>query len=338
MGLSADGRTGGEVHVAFTLVLAGGGARGFAHVGVLRGLEALGLRPSALVGVSMGAVVATTYAAREDWDAALCAMDTSGFPHPLHGPEDSESPPILRRAIEYIHAAWNLVSGWGAPPSAVQAGWEVLGELLGSTRLEELRPHVAVCATDLVTGRAVTLRRGPAEEAVFASAALAGVLPPVRSGDRLLADGAYSDVAPIDVARDFGHPAVIVVDPSQSSGTPRIDNGLQALMRATEICHLRHAELRMREADLVIRPDFGRTIDVLDFGARDECVDAGLRSVAREAAAIRHLLGAAAQGARPRLGAPEVQRHHPGDEVEHHDGAEDPEEVRAQRRRSGSHA
>jgi len=277
-------------HVPFGLVLAGGGARGFAHVGVLRALEEDGLRPSALVGVSMGAVVAATYAAREDWYDALVAVDTSDFPPPLHGDSDGEGPALLKRAVGYVHTAWNMITGWGAPPSVVETGRGILTSLLGSTPLEAGRTQVAVCATDLVTGRRVTMHTGSATDAVYASAALAGVLPPLTSGDQLLADGAYSDIAPIDVARGFGHPVVMVIDPSQSSHVTRVHNGLESVMRAMEICHLRHAELRMGEADLVIRPDFGRTIDVLDFDARAGCIIAGANAVTRQSRAIHELL------------------------------------------------
>jgi NTE family protein len=273
------------------MVLAGGGARGFAHVGALRALEADGLRPSALVGVSMGAVVSATYAARADWYEALLAMDTSAFPQPVHGDGGGEGPPLLTRAVGYVHTAWNMITSWGAPSSAVDAGWDVLDALVGSTTLEAGRIPVAVCATDLVTGRRVTMRTGSAADAVYASAALAGVLPPLPVGDQLLADGAYADLAPIDVARDFGYPVVMVIDPSQPAYGARIHNGLEAVMRAMEICHLRHAELRMRDADLVIRPDFGRAIDVLDFDARRECIAAGERAFARQRQAIHRLLG-----------------------------------------------
>lgn len=277
-------------HLPFTLVLSGGGARGFSHVGVLGALEEAGVRPSALVGVSMGAVVSTTYAMRTDWYEALLEMDTSGFPQPVHAESEEEERPLIRRALDYAHVAWNMVHGWGAPPSAVEAGRAVLARLLGPASLEDGRVPVAVCATDLTTGRRVTMRSGKASDAVYASAALAGVLPPFRRGDHLLADGAYSDIAPIDVARDFGHPVVIVVDPSQAWESAPVTNGLQSLMRATEICHLRHAELRMREADVVLRPDFGRSIDILDFDARYDCVEAGAEAVARNMATIRDAL------------------------------------------------
>jgi NTE family protein len=276
--------------LTFTLVLAGGGARGFAHAGVLRVLDRKGMSPSALVGVSMGAVVAATYASRTDWYDALLDIDAIGFPHPVHGDAANPERPGLLRAFEYVHTAWNMVTGWGAPGAALDAGRHVLSQLLGRSCLENGRVPVAVCATDLRTGHRTTLRSGLATEAVYASAALAGLLPPLWRNDQILADGAYADIAPIDVARGFGHPIVIVVDPGQSSGAPHIDNGLQAVMRAMEICHRRHAELRMREADLVIRPHFGRIINVLEFDALRECVAAGARAVRRNLGDISALL------------------------------------------------
>lgn len=278
-------------HAPFALVLAGGGARGFAHVGVLKAMEDAGLRPSALVGVSMGAIVSATYAVRTDWYGALMGMDTSGFPQPFHGEHRAEARLALKRAVGYVHTAWNMITGWGAPSSAIDAGRAVLGTLLGDARLEEGRIPVAVCATDLTTGRRVTLREGAAADAVYASAALAGVIPPLVRDGHLLADGAYADIAPIDVARAFGHPAVMVVDPGQASELAEVGNGLQSLMRAMEICHLRHGELRMREADLVIRPGFTRSINVLDFNARVECAAAGVEAVQRQRPDILRVLG-----------------------------------------------
>lgn len=277
-------------HVPFSLVLSGGGARGFAHVGVLQALAEDDLMPSALVGVSMGAVVAATFSAREDWLPKLMAMDTSGFPGPTHGNDHSAGTVGLARAVRYVHSAWNMLTGWGAPPSAVEAGKIVLDGLVGSLRLEGGRLPIAVCATDLLTGERVVLREGDAAPAIYASAALAGVLPPLAQDGLLLADGAYTDVAPIDVAREFGHPVVIVVDPSQPTEIANVGNGLQAIMRAMEICHLRHSSLRTSQADLVLRPEFPRAIDVLDFESRDDCVAAGAAAVVSARTRIHDLL------------------------------------------------
>jgi NTE family protein len=281
-----------DENVPFTLVLAGGGARGFAHAGVLRALEHAGLRPSALVGVSMGAIVAATYALREDWYSALLTIDTEAFPQ--EAPSAAEGNGIgtrLRAAVGKAHTAWNMLTGWGAPESVQEAGTAVLQSLLGTRTLEEGRVPVTVCATDLLSGSRVEISSGSAKEAVYASSALAGVLPPVETEGQLLVDGVYSDIAPVDIARAMNAPVVIAVDAGQSSGSGQeINNGLQAVLRAMEICHLRHSDLRMEEADFVVRPVFSRHIDVLDFGARRECVVAGVRAVRAATDNIRSLL------------------------------------------------
>lgn len=264
----------------FTLVLAGGGARGYAHVGVLRALQHIGLRPAGLVGVSMGAVIAATYTLREDWYEALLSVDLSGAASAGVGWRAAGKRSAgIRRAWSYAQTTWNMVTGWGAPEETAEAGRRALGELLGSGRLEEGRVPVTVCATDLRSGTRVELSSGPAADAAYASSALAGVLQPMEQGDFLLVDGVYADVAPVDVARRMGAAVVIVVDPSQGAGGESFTNGLQVVMRAMEVCHLTHAHLRIDAADLVLRPQFDSPIDVLDFDARRECVAAGIYAV-----------------------------------------------------------
>lgn len=277
----------------FTLVLSGGGARGFAHAGALRALEASGLRPAAVVGISMGAVVAATYALREDWYSALLAMDTRAFPRPFRADPGKRSVlrERIRRFLGYQRAIRGMVLGWGIGERALPAGARLLRTLTRGQNLENGRIPVAVCATELRTGTRVVLRSGSASQAVYASSALAGILPPLRRDGQLLCDGAYADIAPIDVARSFGHPVVVAVDAGQSLATTEIRNGFQALTRAVEICQATHAHLRFEEADLVLRPAFARSIDTLDFDARRVSVAAGVKAVRNNRAELRRLLG-----------------------------------------------
>lgn len=283
-------------HRPFTLVLAGGGARGYAHAGVLRALEHMGLAPSGIVGVSMGAVVGATYALREDWYEALMGVELADALGPESGmgaeggkaAEEygtGEGPPGPRPGVRELwsqaRAAWNLLTGWGGPEDGRAMAMRTLGTLLGGQRLEHGRIPLVVCATDLLSGSRVELSTGPAAEAVYASSALAGILPPAESEEGLLVDGVYADVAPVDVARRMGSATVIAVDPGQPAGAGSIGNGLQVVMRAMEICHLTHAHLRIETADVVLHPVFDRFVDVLDFGARRHCVAAGW-SAARE--------------------------------------------------------
>lgn len=275
----------------FSLVFAGGGARGYAHVGVLRGLESMGLAPAGLVGVSMGAVVAVTYGMRDDWYEALLALDTSGAPPPEEGHGSPSGPqPAVRSAWTKARAAWSLLTGWGAPDEAAAEGRASLERLIGPGRLEDCQVPVTVCATDLLSGSRVELDSGPAVPAVLASSALAGILPPVDVGGQLLVDGVYTDIAPVDVARTMSASAVIAVDPTQPQDAEPPRNGLQVVMRAMEICHQSHAHERIGTADLVIRPVFDRYVDVLDFGARDLCVEAGRAAVDAVSDQIRDLL------------------------------------------------
>ena len=102
-------------------------------------------------------------------------------------------------------------------------------------------------------------------------------------------------MAPVDVARAMEPPVVIAVDPGQPSGASEINNGVQAVMRAMEICHQKHAELRVGAADVVIRPEFRRYIDTLDFGGRRECVAAGLRAARGSLVGVRELLAGVAE-------------------------------------------
>lgn len=280
-------------HRPFTLVLSGGGARGFAHVGVLRALEACGYRPDAVVGVSMGALVGATYALRRDWYGALGEMDTGRLTgmHSLAKDEGASIGRKLQVLFSYPRLVWDMFWGWGVGIHALDAGTDILKKLTGNHSLEDGRIPVAVCATDLLSGERVVLRTGPAAEAVYASSALAGVLPPLQRDGQLLADGVYADIAPIDVAREFGPVTVIAVDAGQSAPPPTIRNGFQALMRAVEICHEHHARLRFDAADLVLRPEFPAAIDTLDFSAKRSCIASGIRVVRHNRERIEALLG-----------------------------------------------
>ncbi|WP_412062234.1 patatin-like phospholipase family protein [Rubrivirga sp. IMCC45206] len=278
-------------HRPFTLLLGGGGARGFAHVGVLRALEAEGLRPSAIVGVSMGAAVAAAYVLRDDWYDAVLAIDTRAFPPPPGDGTEASLFDRLRARRLGAEFALRLVTGWGVGVPANDAGRQALATLADGRDLAEARLPVAITATDLRTGARHVMREGDAADAVYASSALAGVLPPLELGDLLLADGAYADPAPVDLARQIGPPTVLAVDVGQSRPAPSIDNGFYALQRAAFITSRSHAAARFALADLTLRPDFQRTIHTLEFDARRECAAAGAWAVRTARPMLVDLLG-----------------------------------------------
>ncbi len=277
-------------HKPFGLVLAGGGARGMAHVGVLRALNHLGYFPSAIAGVSMGAVVGATYALNPNWYAELCALDDSGFPKvPAFN-----SPHMVKRMKNLVLAGREFSDfyfGWGAGQDTVDWGRERLESLTLGKNLNEGRLPVFVAATDVLTGDRVVMSEGNAVDALYASSAIAGVLPPLERGDRLLIDGGYSDISPVDVLEDAGLECVVSVDPSHVRNSRRPQNGLEVYLRAAEVTHDAFARVRHAEADLVLKPRFHKPVGVLEYSEKRQCIAAGVRAVRSCADALHDLVG-----------------------------------------------
>lgn len=172
------------------LVLGGGAARGFAHIGVLRTLLAHGIRPDVIAGTSIGAVVGGLYAAGaldafEDWCRQL----------------------TRRRVLGYLDFAFGGAGLIGGNRLAVR-----LEETLGDITFAELPVRLAAIATEVRTGHEIWLTRGAICEAMAASYALPGIFPPKLIGGRWLMDGALVNPLPISTARALGARLVIAVN------------------------------------------------------------------------------------------------------------------------------
>lgn len=178
---------GDDPHLGLTL--SGGGAFGAAHVGVLQVLEERGIRPGIVTGTSSGALVGSGYAAG------------------LSGEE-------LEKLALRFHwgriARWSLQPRWGLLDT--HAVTDSIHRLLGEDpRIEDLPRRLGAVATDLRTRQAFTIDQGPLSAALRASIAVPGLLPPVRLGGRVLADGGMVDNVPHAAARALGAERVIVV-------------------------------------------------------------------------------------------------------------------------------
>jgi NTE family protein len=172
------------------LVLGGGAARGFAHIGVIHALKERGITPDIVVGTSMGAVVGGCHVnnqleALETWARAL----------------------TLRRVLGYLDVRLGGSGLIGGGRLARQ-----LEEAIGAIAIEELPVRFAAIATEVGTGHEIWLTRGALSLALRASYALPGVFPPVRIGGRWLVDGALVNPVPVSAARAFGARVVIAVN------------------------------------------------------------------------------------------------------------------------------
>jgi NTE family protein len=259
---------------AIGLVLSGGAARGFAHIGVVRALRQSGVPIDMIGAASMGSIVAAGVAL--GWD-------------------DKELTMRLRHA--FIDS--NPVSDYTLPLLSLVRGREVARRLrdnFGEARIENLwRPYFCI-SSNLTAGRAKTHRSGPLWQAVRASIAIPGILPPVIEGDEVLVDGGVMNNFPVDVMRDFRRGPVIGVDvvtkaapmltaANLGDGTLCwwIRNGFRrpgivsVLMRAGTVSSDAQTNVYRHRVDLLLDPPI-ESIDLMDWHAFDRAIEAGYRS------------------------------------------------------------
>lgn len=282
----ADQHTGGR---RLGVVLGGGGVRGLAHAGVLAALDRAGVRPSVVVGVSMGAVVGAAYAARPDWASALEAVDRTHLPA-FTDPRENEGLELLRAALRSARRLAPTFWTWGRQ-GYEEYGRSTLAEVLGgASTFADTRLPLAMVATDLHAGERVVLRDGDLVNATLASAAIPGIAKPVEWDGRVLVDGGFADPAPIDVARALGAEVVLAVYTGQHHQPSATDNWLLALLRGLEIGQRAFAEERLAHADLVLRPDFGERVNALNFSVIDDVVSCGVACGRAQAEEVRALI------------------------------------------------
>lgn len=182
------------------IALGGGAARGWAHIGVLKALAEMGVRPDIMAGTSIGALVGAASQvdqldALEDWVCGLARLD------------------ILRLMDARLSGG-----GFMRGDRLMRA----LSHYVEDRNIEDLPIPFAVVATDLDTGHEVWLREGSLQDAVRASIALPGLFSPVRLGDRWLLDGGLVNPVPVSVCRALGADIVIAVNLNRDTLDPAL--------------------------------------------------------------------------------------------------------------------
>jgi NTE family protein len=254
------------------LVLAGGGAKGVAHIGVLKVLDEMNVPVHYVVGTSMGSIVAGGYAVGltgAELERRVRASDLAGLLE--------DRPPRSERSLrakELDRAnVYGLEVGLGRDGFKLPAGAIVgqnieifLGELVGAVSdvgsFDNLPIPYRAVATDILTGEMVLLERGDLVSAMRASMAVPGVFSPVDLGGRLLVDGGLVRNLPVDVARSMGAEVLIVVN---LAVTPRKREDVTSAVGITQ-----------QMADLLIDSNVNRSL--AEVSPRDVVITAQLGS------------------------------------------------------------
>lgn len=204
------------------LVLSGGGARGVAHVGVLRVLEELRVPVDAIAGTSMGAVVGGLYASgmsaaeieRElegvNWEDAFSDRPERVGLNFRRRSEDREF--LVRFPLGFRDGRFHLPTGLIQGQKLTQLLRELTLPASRASTFDELVTPFRAVATDLETGAAVVMADGDLTTALRASLSAPGIFSPVERDGRLLVDGGVANNLPVDVARAMGVDRLIVVD------------------------------------------------------------------------------------------------------------------------------
>src|SRR6476661_8813214 len=267
------------------LVLSGGGAKGLAHIGVLRVLDSLGVRPDLVVGTSMGAVVGALYASgysgRELDSLARVAPLAALFR--TYQPLAPRSLGILQPLVVWEEGARGFAvqsaSVVEAEANALVNAAMLRGNLLARGDFDSLPIPFRAVATDLSNRQTVMLRGGDLAQAVRASAAVPLLFAPERRAGRFLADGGLSANIPVAVARAEGAGRVIVVDATEHPrDSVEIYTPLLVADRLVQFLFQQSAD-SLGPGDLFIRPDVDGFAS-LNFsrGSIDRLLDRGLRA------------------------------------------------------------
>jgi NTE family protein len=281
------------------LALGAGGARGIAHLGVLRVLDQESIPIDIIVGSSMGALVGGAYASGLDTylleakleeflksslfqDSALNSIgdiqsrDRSSLPHKIQT--------FLRNSISFTQAMFRqgLLQG--------ENFQEMIDFFLPDIQFHETRVPFRAVATDLVSGRPVILSNGSLRKGVMASCAVPGAVPPQKAGEKLLADGGIFFTVPTAIVREEGADFVVAVSVSSEIWPcHELSSALDVYVRSADIasCHLE--KLLLRDADVTLLPHTGN-IHWADFDHSKDLIQEGERVTREKLLHIRKAL------------------------------------------------
>jgi NTE family protein len=241
------------VKIRVGLALGGGAAKGFAHIGVIKMLEANGIQPEVVSGTSAGSVVGALYAS---------GMDAFQMQKTAFGLDEAQIRDV------------SLFSGGVVKGQKLQ---DYVNELVGQRSIERMKKPFAAVSTELETGERTVFVRGNTGQAVRASSSIPGVFEPVTIGQKHYVDGGVVSPVPVDAARQLGADFVIAVDISTKASGKNPGSLLGTVNQSITIMGQKLGQQELARADVVIRPNVNN-IGAADFEQRNNAILEGERA------------------------------------------------------------
>jgi len=248
------------------LVLGAGASRGFAHIGVLKILEANKIPIHMIIGTSVGSVVGSLYAYGYDafkLQKLSFSVEKEDIIDPLIVPSNGF---IKGEKLE-----------------------EFINKSVKNTPMEKLKIPFYAMATDLEKGQEIVFAKGNTGTAVRASCSIPGLFRPVRIGGKMFVDGGVVSPVAVEAARRLSADIVIAVDISTSVERTLPENTIETILQSVNIMYSKLASIQLAKADVVIRPKVGH-ISSADFSKRHEAILEGEKATAEALPHIMNIL------------------------------------------------
>lgn len=281
------------------LALGGGAARGLAHIGILEVFQEQKIPVDIIAGTSMGAIIGAMYACdpdlpaiRQRFRAYLASPEFKEAKFDFIKEKDGvEGEGIFFKFSQFARKGLFLTNTITRRAFlSEQTSHDNLAFLVPEQAIETTRIPFCATAMDLVVGEEYLFTCGSLQQALRASCAIPGIMPPLELQGRQLVDGGWIDAVPVRPARKLGADFVIAVDVGRDITEfepPR--SALDIVFRADAVTRHALSRQRLSEADYVLCPATGRT-HWADFGSMDLLIEAGRREALQHLEELRRQL------------------------------------------------
>jgi len=281
------------------LVLGGGGARGLAHIGVLKVFEAHNIKIDVITGTSMGALIGALYAQNPDakWvdQQVRTFIFSDKFKHAgknyFRHQTNFEPEDLLQQLTKEIKK--RVIINLAAHRKSLMKGERLtlaVNELIKPGKIEDTKLPFACAAADLKYGEAVIFDKGDIRFALTASAAIPGFIPPLESNGRILVDGSVNNNFPVDAARDLGADFIIASDVSLDMDSEiNLNNVIDIIIRSNTVSTFHINRLLLEKVNCIISPDIGQ-IHWSEFDKYDMLVEKGKEAAEKEIVKLKKKL------------------------------------------------
>jgi len=281
------------------LALGGGGARGLAHIGVLRVFEEESIPVDILVGTSAGALIGGAYAGGLSLDELIEKVNDylnspefqSSAIRAVEASRSQENHGLAQKIEIFLKNSFFLAQAMFRPGVLSSEDFQtMINYFIPDVQIEETRIPFRAVATDLVSGKQIIFSEGPLRQAVMASCAVPGAVEPLKEGGMYLSDGGIIGLVPSSVARKEGADIVIAVAVDQDICTEEeFHTSKDVNDRAVEIMAHQLENYELRDADIVIRPDVG-DLHWTDFSHAMHLIEEGEKAARESLDDIRNAM------------------------------------------------